>query len=418
MTQAASTGIDMRDTAAAWRRLAIAVVIGSIGSIGMWSFVVALPAVQAGFGVTRAEASLPYTLTMLGFGFGGVLMGRLADRFGIVTPLLLGASSLGLGYVAASQASTLTIYGLAQLVVGFGASASFAPIMADMSHWFVKRRGIAVTIASSGNYLAGTIWPPILQALIASEGWRTTHLATGIFCISTLVPMAFLLHRRAPAEARSTLAPTSRHGSMPLSQNALLALLVVAGVACCVAMAMPQVHLVAYCADLGYGPARGAEMLSLMLGFGIVSRLVSGLVADRIGGLRTLMIGSFLQGAALCLYAVFDGLASLYLISALFGLFQGGIVPMYAVIVREFFPASKAGGTLGIIIMATLVGMALGGWMSGWVYDLTGSYQMAFLNGLAWNLVNLAVCAFLIWKQAARDEQTTSMTDVSNRRTT
>lgn len=400
MTQAATTGTDIRDSATAWRRLAIAVVIGSIGSIGMWSFVVALPAVQAGFGVTRAEASLPYTLTMLGFGFGGVLMGRLADRFGIVTPLLLGASLLGVGYIAASQAPTLMVYGVAQLVVGFGASASFAPIMADMSHWFVKRRGIAVTIASSGNYLAGTIWPPILQGLIAAQGWRMTHLAIGLFCLATLLPLAFLLRRRAPVEAGASLAPTSRHGAMPLSQNVMLALLVVAGVACCVAMAMPQVHLVAYCADLGYGPARGAEMLSLMLGFGIVSRLVSGWVADRIGGLRTLMIGSFLQGVALCLYALFDGLASLYLISALFGLFQGGIVPMYAVVVREFFPAAKAGGTLGVIIMATLVGMALGGWMSGLVYDATGDYQMAFLNGLAWNLVNLAICALLIWKQA------------------
>ena len=408
MTHSAHDPSDARDTATAWRRLAVAVLIGTIGSIGMWSFVVALPAVQAGFGATRGEASMPYTLTMLGFGFGGVLMGRLADRFGIVAPLLLGASSLSLGYMAGSQAPSLTLYSLAQLMVGFGASASFAPIMADMSHWFVKRRGIAVTIASSGNYLAGTVWPPVLQNAIAAEGWRTTHLAVGVFCLCTLIPLAFLLRRRVPVDARANIAPTSRHGALAVSQNALLALLVVAGVACCVAMAMPQVHLVAYCADLGYGPARGAEMLSLMLGFGILSRLISGIVADRIGGLRTLMLGSFLQGLALCLYAIFDGLASLYVISAMFGLFQGGIVPMYAVIVREFFPSSKAGGTLGIIIMATLVGMALGGWMSGYVYDLTGSYQMAFLNGLLWNFVNLLVCAYLIWRQARPDETTRS----------
>jgi MFS family permease len=288
---------------------------------------------------------------------------------------------------------------MAQLVVGFGASASFAPLMADLSHWFVKRRGIAVAIASSGNYLAGTIWPPILQHFIATDGWRPTHLATGFACLVMLIPLAFLLRKRAPLVAGGTSTPVSRHGTPDLSANMLLALLVVAGLACCVAMSMPQVHLVAYCADLGYGPARGAEMLSLMLGFGIVSRLVSGFVADRIGGLRTLLAGSFLQGTALCLYAVFDGLTSLYIISALFGLFQGGIVPMYAVIVREYFPASKAGGTLGIIIMATLVGMALGGWMSGLVFDLTGNYQMAFLNGLLWNFLNLSICVFLLWRQ-------------------
>jgi MFS family permease len=207
------------------------------------------------------------------------------------------------------------------------------------------------------------------------------------------------MRRRAPVEAGGGAAPLSLHGGLDMSQNALLALLVVAGVSCCVAMAMPQVHLVAYCADLGYGPAQGAQMLSLMLGFGIVSRLVSGVVADKIGGLRTLLAGSFLQGVALFLYVFFDGLASLYVISALFGLFQGGIVPMYAVIVREFFPASKAGGILGIVVMATLVGMALGGWMSGLVYDLTGAYRMAFLNGLAWNLLNVGVCVYLLWRQ-------------------
>ena len=291
------------------------------------------------------------------------------------------------------------MYALAQALVGFGASASFAPLMADLSHWFVKRRGIAVAIASSGNYLAGAIWPPILQHLIATQGWRPTHLAIGALCLLTLVPLAFAMRARLPAEAGANAAPVSRHGALDVPQNTLLMLLVVAGIACCVAMAMPQVHIVAYCADLGYGPAQGAQMLSLMLAMGVVSRLVSGLVADRIGGLRTLLIGSFLQGVALFLYVFFDGLASLYVISALFGLFQGGIVPMYAVIVREFFPAAKAGATLGIVVMATLVGMAIGGWMSGFIFDLTGSYRLAFVHGLAWNLVNLSICVFLIWRQ-------------------
>ena len=169
-----------------------------------------------------------------------------------------------------------------------------------------------------------------------------------------------------------------------------------AGVACCVAMAMPQVHIVAYCGDLGYGAARGAAMLSLMLACGIVSRLVSGVICDRIGGLRTLLLGSVLQGLALLLFLPFDGLASLYVISALFGLFQGGIVPSYAIIVREHFLPAEAGARVGTVLMATLFGMALGGWMSGKVYDVTGSYDAAFANGVAWNLLNLTITLVLL----------------------
>jgi MFS family permease len=161
---------------------------------------------------------------------------------------------------------------------------------------------------------------------------------------------------------------------------------------------MPQVHIVAYCGDLGYGVARGAEMLSLMLGFGIFSRIASGFIADRIGGVATLLLGSTLQGVALLLYLFFDGLASLYVISALFGLFQGGIVAMYAIIIRDYFPPQEAGTRLGIVLMATLLGMALGGWMSGALFDFTGSYRAAFVNGLIWNLLNVSIAVWLLMR--------------------
>jgi len=193
---------------------------------------------------------------------------------------------------------------------------------------------------------------------------------------------------------RGAGTPTER--PFGLSMNAAQALLCVAGVACCVAMSMPQVHIVAYCGDLGYGAANGARMLSLMLAAGIVSRLVSGVICDRIGGLRTLLLGSVLQGTALLLFLPFDSLASLYVISALFGLFQGGIVPSYAIIVREYFPPAEAGARVGTVLMCTLLGMALGGWMSGKVFDLTGSYHAAFLNGLAWNALNISIAVFLL----------------------
>jgi MFS family permease len=365
----------------------------------MWSVVVALPAIQAEFGVGRAEASLPFTLVMIGFACGGVAMGRLADRFGIAVPLSLGTLTLCLGYLAVGQSSSLTLVGLAHLMIGLGCSATFAPLMADISHWFVRHRGIAVAIAAAGNYLAGTIWPPVVQHFIAANGWRATHTGIGLLLIAAMLPLVYLLRGRAEHHhAAASAAQARRQANMPFSPMTLQVLLCIAGVGCCVAMSMPQVHIVAYCGDLGYGVARGAEMLSLMLGCGIVSRVASGFIADRIGGVRTLLLGSVLQGVALLLYLMFDGLFSLYVISALFGLFQGGIVPMYAVIVREYFSPKQAGTRVGLVIMATLFGMAFGGWMSGKFFDLAGSYQAAFVNGLGWNLVNVTIMVWLLMR--------------------
>jgi hypothetical protein len=187
-----------------------------------------------------------------------------------------------------------------------------------------------------------------------------------------------------------------------LSTNALTAILSLASISCCVAMAMPQVHIVAYCGDLGYGVARGAQMLSLMLGFGIVSRIGSGFLADKIGGIRTLLIGSIAQGSALLMYLFFDGLTSLYIISAMFGLFQGGIVPSYAIIVREAMPASEAATRIGIVIFASVFGMSFGGWVSGVIFDATGSYGAAFLNGLAWNALNITIMVGLLIRARQR----------------
>ena len=394
------------DSRYAWTRLALTLALMTVGSGVMYIVSVVLPAVQAEFGVARAEASLPYTLLMIGFGLGGILMGKLADRYGVMLPLLLGAGGLGLGFVAAGLSSSLLGFALAHgLLLGLlGSAATYAPLLADTSLWFVRRRGIAVAVCASGNYVAGTVWPPIVQHFVATVGWRSTYIGLGIFCSLSMALLALAMRPRPPVAgaARASAAPLRRIGATPstrpfgLSLNQAQALLCVAGVACCVAMAMPQVHIVAYCGDLGYGAARGAEMLSLMLVCGIASRLVSGVICDRIGGLRTLLLGSALQTTALLLFLPFDGLVSLYVVSALFGLFQGGIVPSYAIIVREHFPPAEAGARVGTVLMATLLGMALGGWMSGKVFDLTGSYQAAFVNGIGWNLLNLAVVLFLL----------------------
>jgi MFS family permease len=278
-----------------------------------------------------------------------------------------------------------------------GSSATFAPLVADVSLWFVRKRGIAVAIVASGNYLAGAIWPPILTYAITTVGWRHAFVLIGAFCLVTLLPLGLLLRRRPAIEHR--IGPGIGHraaGGPPVSPGVLQALLVVAAFSCCVAMSMPQVHLIAYCGDLGYGVARGAEMLSIMLACGVVSRLASGFIADRIGGVGTLVLGSTLQCAALVFYLPFSGLTSLYLVSALFGLSQGGIVPSYALIVREYFPAREAGARVSLVLMTSVVGMAAGGWISGKIFDLTGSYQAAFLNGVAWNLLNMAIAFWLL----------------------
>jgi MFS family permease len=271
--------------------------------------------------------------------------------------------------------------------------------MADISHWFTRQRGIAVAIVSCGSYLAGTIWPPAIAYALASVGWRQTHAVIGVLSMVTMLPLLFLaLRPRAPTihvDAVGVVADGAQR-AFKLSPNALQATLMIAGVCCCVTMATPQVQIIAYCGDLGYGPARGAEMLSLMMGLGVVSRLVAGSVADRLGGLTTLAILSTLQAVATFPYILFDDLAALYAMAGIFGLFHGGLIPMYAVTVREYFSPHEAGARVGFVFGATLFGMALGGWMSGAVFDLTGSYQATFINAVIWNLFNLTILLWLL----------------------
>ncbi len=388
------------DSRAAWARLGVCMALSTIGGVGMWAVIVVLPAVQADFGADRGAASLSYTAAMLGFAAGGVLMGRLSDRFGIVRPALAAAALLALGFVLAAASTALWQFAAIEfaLIGMLGGSVTFGPLMAYVSLYFRRRRGMAVSLCASGNYLAGTIWPPLLQHFVVADGWRATFIAVGLFCAVTMIPLALLLRGRPAADPAG--ASAGRVGVVPgLSPGVVQAMLVVAGLACCVAMATPQVHIVAYCADLGYGAARGAEMLSVMLGFGIISRIGSGWLADRFGGTRTLLLGSVLQCIALLLYVQFDGLASLYVISALFGLFQGGIVPSYAVVVREIFPAREAGARIGLVLMATMIGMAAGGWMAGAIDDWAGSYRAAFANGVLWNAINGAIVLTLLLRQ-------------------
>jgi MFS family permease len=391
------------DSAYAARRLFITLLLMTLGGSSMYVVSVVLPEVQKEFDVSRADASLPYTLMMLGFGAGGLAMGKLADKWGVHVALWIGAVGVGSGFILAGMASNIWLFALAHgLLMGLlGSSSTFAPLLADTSLWWDKRRGIAVAVCASGNYLAGSIWPALAQQGVETLGWRETYIWIGIVCGLGMLALSFLMKQRPPmmvVAAPGSVQSMASERPFGLPVNTAHALLCVAGVACCVAMAMPQVHIVAYCTDLGFGAARGSEMLSLMLACGIVSRLISGAICDRIGGLKTLALGSLLQGVALLLFLPFDGMVSLYVISALFGLFQGGIVPAYAIIVREYFPAKRVGVLVGAVIMATMIGMALGGWMSGKVFDLTGSYHAAFVNGVVWNALNLSIAMFFLWR--------------------
>ena len=392
------------DSRHSWVRLCITLVIALVANAGMWAIIVIMPAVEAEFGVNRAQASLPYTLTMIGFALGNFLLGSAVDRFGVTKSLIFAALAIAAGFGMATFSQSIAVLSAAQLRIGLASAVGFGPLIADISQWFMRRRGIAVALVASGNYLSGAVWPMVLAGTLQVHGWRAVYTLLAVLTLVVVVPLAPLLRHKVAQAAQdmAQAASVANAQSVGLSSRTLALLLGLAGVGCCVAMSMPQVHIVSYSVDLGYGPAVGAEMLSLMLMGGVGSRILSGLLADQLGGLRTLLIGSALQCVALFLYLPSDALVSLYVVSLVFGLSQGGIVPSYALIVREYMPARAAGSWVGFVLMATIMGMALGGWMSGWIYDVTGSYQFAFLNGIAWNGLNIGIIVWLLMRSRPR----------------
>lgn len=393
------------ETRYSWVRLFVSITLSTLGCVGLCSMAVVLPALQADFGVQRAGASLPYSVTMIGFMIGGIMVGRLADRFGILLPFVGSTILLGLGYILTAFTQSIPTFSvLACLTIGLGGAASFAPLVADASLWFDRHRGFAIPLATIGSSLSGVVWPPVIQHFIGEVGWRYTHIGIGVFCLVTMLPLALVLWRRPVIEnsTNETAGNGSASTTIGLAPNSTHAFLTVAGMFCCVAMAMPQAHLVAYCGDLGYGPTGGAEMLAVAMGFGVASRLIFGWVFTRVGGLPSLLLGSAMQTMALALYLPFDGLVSLYVNSVVFGLAQGGLVPSYAVIIRELFPAREAGLRVSLAISTTLAGMALGGWLAGAIHDWTGSYSAALINGIVWNVANIAIVLWLLQKTLVR----------------
>lgn len=387
-------------------RLIAAFSLMTTGSSAMYATILTLKPVGFEFDVNRGLASLPYTLFMVGYGIGGVAMGRVTDRVGVMYPMILGGICLPLGYYLAANADEFWQYCAAVfLLCGFlGSAVTFAPIVADISLWFTGRRGLAVAIVASGSYVSGVIWPPALQTFIDDVGWRATYEGTAFVVAGIMLPLSLLLYKR-PTIVNFTAGTgglASPRAALGLSPVSLQCAICAAGIGCCVAMAMPQVHIVAYATDLGHAAQRGAEMIALMTGFGVVSRLLSGWISDRIGGLKTLLLGSTLQCIMLAMYLTNDTLTALYVISAAFGMSQGGIVPSYAIIVRTFFPAGEAGWRIGTAFLFTIIGMAFGGWLAGALYDLTGDYFVSFITAIGFNIMNMVIAATLLARARER----------------
>ena len=383
-------------------RLTTALALMTLGCSAMYAGVMVLEPLALEFDTGRGNSSLIYSTFMIGFALGGVVMGRLADRMGIMIPALIGSLALPAGFYLAAHASSILEISLAfSLLCGFlGSSFSMAPLIADISHWFSRRRGLAVGIAFSGSYVAGAIWPPILQRMFDAQGWRESFIDLALLTLILMALLSLLLYPRPPMNEQQpeTGSVDSKSANSLVSGGTLQSLICLAGFGCCVAMAMPQIHIVPYVMDLGHPAIRGAEMLGLMLGFGVISRIGSGWLSDRIGGLATLLLGSALQLAVLIAFLTGNSLVFLYGISIAFGLSQGGIVPSYTIILRAFFPPEQAGWRISTSFLFTVAGMAFGGWIAGLLYDLTGSYTVSFLNAIGFNILNLWIAASLLKK--------------------
>ncbi len=386
-------------------RLATVLALMTLGCSAMYAGVMVLEPLALELDTGRGNSSLIYSTFMIGFALGGVFMGRLADRMGIMIPALIGSLALPAGFYLAAHASSILEICLAfSLLCGFlGSSFSMAPLIADISHWFSRRRGLAVGIAFSGSYVAGAIWPPILQRMFDAQGWRESFVDLALLTLILMALLSLLLYPRSPINKQLPTASSANSNltNSAISAGTLQSLIYLAGFGCCVAMAMPQVHIVPYVMDLGHPAIRGAEMLGLMLGFGVISRVGSGWLSDRIGGLATLVLGSALQVAVLIAFLTGNSLVFLYGISIAFGLSQGGIVPSYTIILRAFFPPKQAGWRISTSFLFTVAGMAFGGWIAGLLYDLTGSYTVSFLNAIGFNILNLWVAASLLKKSGA-----------------
>ena len=396
-----------QDSQQAWFRLAIIFTMSVIGTAGMWSVVIILPNIQSEFALDRAASTYPYVATMFGYGIGNVIIGRMLDRIGIKKPIIFALSLLVASYILSIFIRDVFFLSIIQFFLGFSAAAFFGPMMADISNYFYRRKGLAVSLVASGQHLCGAIWPFLIKDFLLDGDWRNAHLFIAIVC-SILIPILFYLlgNKKPKVDLNQNLSSRKEDINskvkLSISNKRVQVLLMFAGVFCCVAMSMPQVHIVPLCIDNGYGLAVGTEILSFMLFAAVASRVIFGFLSDKIGPIQTLLLGSSLQAISLTMFLPFNSQLSLYIVAIFFGLSQGGIVPIYAVIISKFLPSNEVAERVGFLIFATIVGMSLGGWLSGEIYDFTKSYKLAFINGIFWNIINLCIMIylFIIYKKS------------------
>ncbi len=364
--------------------------------------VVALKPMAAELGVPRSVPALAFSLAWLGTGLGGIIMGRLADRTGLRPIVMFGAVMVAAGLSVSSLGGVWHLYVGQGLLMGLlGNSCLFAPLVVYVSRWFDRRRGSALALISSGQYIAGIIWPSLFQRGIASLGYRETMLLFGLLQVAVILPAALIFLRAAPEPlsappSGSSLMPGRNLASIGLSKRAAFAVLAAAPFFCCVPMAIPNGHLVAFCSDLGIPASHGAAMLSVMLACAFLSRQFWGWFADRFGGLRSLLVGSGCQALALAAFLVTQDEAGLFTVAAAYGLGFAGLIPAYVLTVRELFPASEASWRVPVILFSGMGGMAFGAWLAGAIYDYFGFYAPAFATGVLFNLINFALIGALV----------------------
>ena len=394
---AVSPQVDSRE---AWVVAAASFVLNAVALGATILIIVSLKEIAVTEGWPREAPSLVYAATITGTGIGGILMGWWSDRKDVRWPVTLGAFGIGLGSILASQAAEAWQMALAGafLLGGCGSAAFFSPLIANATRWFVRRRGLAVAFVAAGQNLAGSLWPPVFSAIGLLGGWRLSFLIFGLLAFVTILPLTWFLRQPAPAAPAASQTQGGVNRVLGLPAHFVHAILFAMQVLCCLAMAAPFVHGPAHVSDLGHSMALGATMLTVILTVSIASLLTLGYIADRIGGLRTLVIASAAQACSLLLYANFESLPMLYASAVVFGLGFGGLTPSYAIVIRELFPAHQVGWRIASTFLGGTLGMALGGWLAGRIFDATGHYHLAFYLGFVFNLANLALGGFLLWR--------------------
>lgn len=390
------------ETRSSWLIASICLVVMALSFGAPWIAVVGLKDLAAELGGVRSTPALAGSLAWFGSAIGGIAMGRIAERVGVRWTVTFGAVMICAGLLLATTGPSWQLQLGYGLFVGLlGLSGINAPLYVYVSRWFDRRRGSALALISSGSYVAGALWPPVFERAIATMGWRQTMVWYGGLVVLVIVPLALIFLRKPPELTQPGPAAAGAKSKSVLGWNPNLVFVMVAAASflCCIPMAMPQSHLVAFCSDIGIQPTHGAAMLSLLLGAAFLSRQIWGVISDRIGGLLTLLVGSISQAVAMSGFLVTQDEVGLFTVSAAFGLGFSGLIPAYILTVRELFPASEASWRIPTLLLCSGSGMAAGGWLAGLLYDQYGFYGPAFATGVAFNLVNFAVLAILVFRQ-------------------